>query len=148
MCKWFNWRISDLRSVSAQVNARGYPCTKGWNSSASQWLSGEQVRLCSGHPKVHFGTIVEGSWGGWRGCSVGPPGSLTKCVLSWASRHSCHSCFVQCFCFVHKSEKRLFTEHPSWRYANFYTSCVNLIPRKAVKKKKKKKMLEVLWNRT
>ena len=62
--KWFKWRISDLRSVSARVNARGYPCAKGCNSSASQWLSGEQVRLCLGHPKVHFGTIVEGSWGG------------------------------------------------------------------------------------
>ena len=34
------------------------------------------MRLCSGHPKVHFRTIVEGSWEG-RGCSVGPPGSLT-----------------------------------------------------------------------
>ena len=45
------------------MNARGYPCAKGCNSSASQRLSGEQVRLCSGHPKVHFGTIVEGSWG-------------------------------------------------------------------------------------
>ena len=74
MYKWFNWCIIDLRSVSARVNARGYPCAKGCNSSASQWLSGEQVRLCSGHPKVHFGTIVEGSWGG---CTVGPPGSLT-----------------------------------------------------------------------
>ena len=31
--------------------------------------------MCSGHPKVHFGTIVEGSWG--KGCTVGPPGSLT-----------------------------------------------------------------------
>ena len=65
--KWFKWRINDLRSVSARVNARGYPCAKGCNSSASQWLSGEQVRLCSGHPKVHFGTIVEGSWGGGGG---------------------------------------------------------------------------------
>ena len=27
-------------------------------------MSGEQVRLCSGHPKVRFGTIVEGSWSG------------------------------------------------------------------------------------
>ena len=42
------------------------------------------MRLCSGHPKVHFGTIVEGSWGGGGGggggggeCTVGPPGSLT-----------------------------------------------------------------------
>ena len=50
-----------------QVNARGYPCAKGCNSSASQWLSGEQVRLCLGHPKVHFGTIVEGSSGGGGG---------------------------------------------------------------------------------
>ena len=45
------------------MNARGYSCAKDCNSSESQWLSGEQVRLCSGHPKVHFGTIVEGSWG-------------------------------------------------------------------------------------
>ena len=59
------------------MKARGYLCAKGCNSSASQWLSGEQVRLCSGHPKVHIGTIVEGSWGA---CTVGPPGSLTICV--------------------------------------------------------------------
>ena len=25
------------------------------------------MRLCSEHPKVHFGTIVEGSLGGWGG---------------------------------------------------------------------------------
>ena len=79
MYKWFKWCMSDLRSVSALVNARGYPCAKGCNSSASQWLSGEQVRLCSGHPKVHFGTIVEGSWGGY---TVGPLGSLTKLVTN------------------------------------------------------------------
>ena len=71
MCKWFKWCISDLRSVSARMNARGYPCANCCNSSASQWLSREQVRLCSGHPKVHFGTIVEGSWGGGRGGGVG-----------------------------------------------------------------------------
>ena len=70
-----------MRSVSDRLKARGYPCAKGYNSSASQSLSGEQVRLCSGHPKVHFGTIVEGS-GGWGqgvggGCIWGPPGSLT-----------------------------------------------------------------------
>ena len=53
------------------------PLRKGYNSSASQWLSGEQVRLCSGHPKVYFGTIVEGSW---VGCTVGPPCSLTIVV--------------------------------------------------------------------
>ena len=38
------------------------------------------MRLCLGHPKVHFGTIVEGSWGrggGREECTVGPPGSLT-----------------------------------------------------------------------
>ena len=62
------------------MNARGYPCAKGYNSSASQWLSGEQVRLCPGHPKVHFGTIAEGSLGRGGGgggrCMVGPPGSL------------------------------------------------------------------------
>ena len=63
MYKWFKWCVNDLCSVSARVNARGYPCAKGYNSSASQWLSREQVRLCSGHLKVHFGTIVEGSWG-------------------------------------------------------------------------------------
>ena len=66
------------------MNARGYPCAKGYNSSASQWLSGEQVRLCPGHPKVHFGTILEGSWGEsgrGGGCTVCPPGSLTKCFV-------------------------------------------------------------------
>ena len=67
MYKWFKWCISDLRSVSARVNARGYPCAKRCNSSTSQWLSGKQVRLWLGHPKVHFGTIVEGSWGGGGG---------------------------------------------------------------------------------
>ena len=79
MYKRFKWCISDRRSVSNRLKARGYPCAKGYNSSASQWLSGEQVRLCSGHPKVHFGTIVEGSLGGGGGggCTVGPPGSLT-----------------------------------------------------------------------
>ena len=77
MYKWFKWCISDLCSVSDWLKARGYPCAKGYNSSASQWLSGEQVRLCSGHPKVHFGTIVEGSWRVGRGCTAGPTGSLT-----------------------------------------------------------------------
>ena len=67
MYKWFKWCISDRRSVSDWLKARGYPCAKGYNSSASQWLSGEQARLCSGHPKVHFGTIVEGSGGGGGG---------------------------------------------------------------------------------
>ena len=84
MYKQFKWCISDRRSVSDRLKARGYPCAKGYNSSASQWLSREQVRLCSGHPKVHFGTIVEGSCGGGGGgggwCTVGPPGSLTMCV--------------------------------------------------------------------
>ena len=74
MYKWFKWRISDLRSVSARVNARRYPCAKGCNSSASQWLSGEQVRLYLGDPKVHFGTIVEGSWWGGGGVLGGPSG--------------------------------------------------------------------------
>ena len=77
MYKRFKCCISDQRSVSDQLKARGYPYAKGYNSSASQWLSGEQVKLCSGHPKVHFGTIVEGSWGGGGGCTVGPPGSPT-----------------------------------------------------------------------
>ena len=67
MCKWVKWCISDLRSVSDWLNSRGYPFAKGYNSSASQWLSGEQVRLFLGHYKVHFGTLVEGTWGGMRG---------------------------------------------------------------------------------
>ena len=71
MYKWFKWCISDMRSVSDWLKARGYPCAKGYNSSASQWLSAEQVRLFSGHPKVHFGTIVEGSLeGGGEGYST------------------------------------------------------------------------------
>ena len=49
-----------------------------YNSSASQWLSGEQVILCSGHPKVYFGTIVEGSCGGWGGVHGRSSGSLTN----------------------------------------------------------------------
>ena len=91
MYKWFKWCISDLRSISAQVNARGYPCAKGCNSSASQWLCGEQVRLCSGHLKVHFGTIVEGSWGE---CTVGPLGSLTiiTCTHAGCSRPPTERC--------------------------------------------------------
>ena len=38
------------------------------------------MRLCSEHPKVHFGTIVEGSLVGERGGEGGggPLGSLTK----------------------------------------------------------------------
>ena len=82
MYKQFKWCISDRRSVSDRLKARVYPCAKGYNSSASQWLSGEQVRLCSGHPKVHFGTIVEGSGGRGGGCTVGPPGSLTTTACS------------------------------------------------------------------
>ena len=31
---------------------------------------GKQGRLCSGHPKVHFGTIAEGSWEGGGGGGV------------------------------------------------------------------------------
>ena len=48
--------------------------------AACQWLSREQVRLCSGQPKVHFGTIVEGSWEGGDGCTEGPPDFLTICI--------------------------------------------------------------------
>ena len=61
---------SDRRSVSDRPKARGYPCAKGYNSSASLWLCEEQVRLRSGHPKVHFGTIVEGSGRGGGGGGV------------------------------------------------------------------------------
>ena len=85
---WFKWCISDLRSVSDLLNARGSPCTKSYKSSASQWLSGEQVRLRSGHPKVQFGTIVEGSWKGGVGgvgCTVALSGSLTN-ILKWPGR--------------------------------------------------------------
>ena len=51
-------------AVSDWLNAGGFPSAKGYNCIASRWLSEEQVRLCSGHPKVHFGTTVEGSWRG------------------------------------------------------------------------------------
>ena len=39
-----------------------------------------------GSDKVHFGTIVEGSWGG---CTVGPPGSLTNGapLITMITRH-------------------------------------------------------------
>ena len=46
------------------------------------------MRLCSGHPRVHFRNRVEGSWeggGGGGGCTVGPPGSLTN-LLSHKDR--------------------------------------------------------------
>ena len=43
----------------------------------SEWLSGEQVRLCSGHPKVHF---EGGGGGGEGGGTVGPAGSFTNWV--------------------------------------------------------------------
>ena len=60
--------VNELRSISDWLNAMRYPCAKSYNSSAFQWLSEEQVRMCSGHPKVHSGTIVVGSGGwGWRG---------------------------------------------------------------------------------
>ena len=71
------------------MNTRGNPCAKGYNSSASQWLSGEQVRLCSGQPKVgtfwdHSGRFRWGGGGGGGGCTVGPLGSLTmsECCVS------------------------------------------------------------------
>ena len=71
-------------------------------------VRGEQVRLCSGHPKVHFGTIVEGFWGGWLGgggvCSVGPPGSPTVCMcpknahlrwyVDWTRIYGCFISYV------------------------------------------------------
>ena len=94
MYKWFKWRISDRRSVSDRLKARGYPCAKGYNSSASQWLSGEQVRLCSGHPKVHFWTIVQGGWGGgWGGGRVhsrssGLPDYMSFCQTWYDERHN------------------------------------------------------------
>ena len=68
MYKWFKWCISDLPSVSDWLNARGYPCAKGYNSSASQRLSGEQVTLCSGHPRVHFRSdtvFIRQDWHSW-----------------------------------------------------------------------------------
>ena len=97
MYKWFKWcvTVSDLRSVSDRWT-RGYPCAKGYNSSTSQWLSGQQKRLCSRHPKVHFGTIVEGFWkgregaaggGGGGGSTGGPTGSLTNSIL-WLKKEA------------------------------------------------------------
>ena len=67
--------LGDAFRTSDRLKARGYPCAKGYNSSASQWLSGEQVRLCSGHPKVHFGTKLEGSSGGGGGGGGGEGGA-------------------------------------------------------------------------
>ena len=76
-----------MRSVSDWLNARGYPCAKGDNSIASQWLSGEQMRLCSGHSKVHFVNIVVGFWkweGGGGGCTEtgGEGGGFVLLALS------------------------------------------------------------------
>ena len=58
------------------------------NSSASQWLSREQERLCSGHPKVHFETILEGSGGGGgvHGGSSGLPHYVSVCMLALSLR--------------------------------------------------------------
>ena len=95
------------------MNARGYPCAKGCNSSASQWLCGEQVRLCSGHLKVHFGTIVEGSWGE---CTVGPLGSLTiiTCTHAGCSRPPTERCEP-----AHNALRR----QPTTGFATIVTKC-------------------------
>ena len=42
----------------------------------------EQVRLCLGHSKVYFGTIVVGSWGGGGGRSGGGGGGDGR-VFCW-----------------------------------------------------------------
>ena len=65
------------------------------------------MRLCSGHPKVHFGTIVEGSWGwevgdggrgghgGGRGLHGGPPGSLTTTLAwTWDVKQPTNNCWL------------------------------------------------------
>ena len=60
------------------------------------------MRLCLGHPKVHFGTIVEGSWvgevggGGGEGKHVGPPDSLinTDVANTYTSYFGCRSICV------------------------------------------------------
>ena len=80
-----------MLSFSDWLNARGYPCIKGFHSSASLWLSGEQVRLCSGHPKVHFGTIVVGSWGDGGGGGVGGGEGALGDLLAHALHDMLHS---------------------------------------------------------
>ena len=66
-----------MTSVRARLSTRGYLCAKGYNSSSSQWLSGKQVRLCSGHLTVQFGTIVEGSCGEGGGARGGRSSGLS-----------------------------------------------------------------------
>ena len=92
MYKWFKWCVSDLRPVSDWLNSRGYPCIKGHNSSASQRLSGEQVRLCSGHHKAHFWDHSERflGCGGW-GCT-GRGGGSSR--LSHYQRPSKSICLI------------------------------------------------------
>ena len=73
----FNPRqLCPLRYVPVQL-AVPVQCT----TSPGGGITGKYRQLYSGHPKVHFGTIVEGSWRGGGGggvCTVGPPGSLTS----------------------------------------------------------------------
>ena len=53
-----------LLSVVDCLNARGEGEGGGGRGGGPQWLSVEQMRLrLSGHPEVHFETVVVGFWG-------------------------------------------------------------------------------------
>ena len=78
MYKWFEWCIRDLRSVSGRGNARGYPCTKGYNSSAPPVTVRRTSEIVLGTPlgtfRDHSGRFgVRGE-----GCTADAPGSSTK----------------------------------------------------------------------
>ena len=57
------------------------------------------MRLCLGHPKVHFGTIVEGSWGGGGGGVLGGSSGLLHYKYDVAADH-----MLSKFCFFKENK--------------------------------------------